>query len=39
MVMRDMGVIHRNVGLMLESDDGINWSEPMLGYHEDHGEK
>ncbi|MCL1045033.1 glycoside hydrolase family protein [Shewanella electrodiphila] len=32
MVMRDMGVIHPHVGLMLESDDGINWSSPMLGY-------
>ncbi|MER2492884.1 glycoside hydrolase family protein [Catenovulum sediminis] len=32
MVMRDMGVIHPHVGLILESDDGINWSEPMLGY-------
>lgn len=33
MVMRDMGVIHPHVGLLLESDDGIKWSEPMLGYH------
>ena len=33
MVMRDMGVIHPHVGLLLESDDGITWSEPMLGYH------
>ncbi|WAJ69149.1 glycoside hydrolase family protein [Catenovulum adriaticum] len=32
MVMRDMGVIHPHVGLMLESDDGINWSKPLLGY-------
>lgn len=32
MVMRDMGVIHPHVGLLLESEDGINWSEPMLGY-------
>lgn len=33
MVMRDMGVIHAHVGLLLESDDGVGWSEPMLGYH------
>ncbi|WP_440876025.1 glycoside hydrolase family protein [Thalassotalea sp. PLHSN55] len=32
MVMRDMGVIHPHVGLMLDSTDGINWSSPMLGY-------
>ena len=30
--MRDMGVIHPHVGLMLDSDDGINWSAPQLGY-------
>jgi len=32
MVMRDMGVIHPHVGLMVESEDGINWSAPKLGY-------
>lgn len=32
MVMRDMGVFHPHVGLLLESEDGIHWSEPMLGY-------
>ena len=32
MVMRDMGVFHPHVGLILESKDGINWSEPKLGY-------
>jgi len=32
MIMRDMGVFHPHVGLILESDDGINWSEPKLGY-------
>ncbi|EWH08246.1 hypothetical protein DS2_18323 [Catenovulum agarivorans DS-2] len=32
MVMRDMGVIHPHVGLLLESKDGLKWSEPMLGY-------
>ena len=30
--MRDMGVIHPHVGLMVESEDGINWSAPKLGY-------
>ena len=32
MVMRDMGVFYPHVGLILESEDGINWSEPKLGY-------
>jgi len=32
MIMRDMGVFHPHVGLILESEDGINWSEPKLGY-------
>ena len=32
MVMRDMGVIHPHVGLMLDSVDGLNWSAPQLGY-------
>ncbi|AWB65288.1 glycosyl hydrolase family 43 [Saccharobesus litoralis] len=32
MIMRDMGVIHPHVGLMLDSYDGINWSKPKLGY-------
>lgn len=32
MVMRDMGVINPYMGLLLESKDGIHWSEPMLGY-------
>jgi len=34
MVMRDMGVIHPHVGLIVESKDGIHWSAPMLGYGE-----
>lgn len=33
MVMRDMGVIHPHCGLILESEDGLNWSEPQLGYN------
>lgn len=32
MVMRDMGVFHPHVGLILESEDGVKWSEPKLGY-------
>ncbi|MGE4488698.1 MAG: glycoside hydrolase family protein [Kiritimatiellales bacterium] len=32
MIMRDFGVIHRHVGLYFNSDDGIHWSEPQLGY-------
>ena len=32
MLMRDMGVIHPHVGIMMESNDGINWSKPTLGY-------
>lgn len=32
MIMRDMGVIHPHVGLMLDSADGLNWSSPQLGY-------
>lgn len=32
MVMRDMGVFHPHVGLILESEDGVNWSKPKLGY-------
>ncbi|WP_017444964.1 glycoside hydrolase family protein [Gayadomonas joobiniege] len=32
MIMRDMGVIHPHVGLMLDSNDGLNWSAPQLGY-------
>lgn len=32
MIMRDMGVINERSGLYLNSDDGMKWSEPMLGY-------
>jgi hypothetical protein len=34
MLMRDMGVIHPHVGLYLRSEDGIQWSEPQLGYEQ-----
>ncbi|MGJ8691299.1 MAG: glycoside hydrolase family protein [Thalassotalea sp.] len=32
MIMRDMGVIHPHVGLMLDSPDGLTWSAAQLGY-------
>lgn len=34
MIMRDMGVINPRIGLYLTSDDGLNWSEPEIGYRE-----
>lgn len=33
-VMRDMGVFNHEVGLWLESADGIHWSEPTIAYRE-----
>ena len=32
LVMRDMGVFNHEVGLYLESDDGIAWSKPKIAY-------
>ncbi len=32
MIMRDMGVINSRVGLIMESNDGVHWSAPQLGY-------
>ncbi|MBT29288.1 MAG: glycosyl hydrolase family 43 [Thalassobius sp.] len=32
MIARDMGIYNHEVGLYLESDDGINWSKPQIGY-------
>lgn len=32
MLARDMGFFNHNVGLYLESEDGINWSKPQIGY-------
>lgn len=32
MIMRDMGVIHPHVGLLLSSSNGLTWSPPQLGY-------
>ena len=32
MVARDMGIFNHEVGLYLDSDDGIKWSEPKIAY-------
>jgi len=32
MLARDMGRFDHEVGIILESDDGINWSEPKISY-------
>ncbi len=32
MVMRDMGVFNHEVGLYIESEDGISWTEPTVSY-------
>lgn len=32
MIMRDMGVFGDRSGLHLCSEDGLNWSEPLIGY-------
>ena len=32
MLARDMGRFDHEVGIMLESDDGIHWSEPKISY-------
>lgn len=31
-VMRDMGLFNHEVGLLLESPDGLAWSEPQIAY-------
>jgi hypothetical protein len=31
-ISRDMGVFGHTYGLYMESDDGINWSEPLIAY-------
>ena len=31
-VSRDMGIFGHTYGLYMESDDGINWTEPLIGY-------
>ncbi len=32
MITRDMGVIHPRVGLLVTSDNGLDWAQPELGY-------
>ena len=32
MLMRDMGIYSQRSGLMMESNDGIHWSKPLIGY-------
>ncbi|SFC54134.1 hypothetical protein SAMN05421747_11414 [Parapedobacter composti] len=34
LIARDMGVYNHEVGLIMESADGIHWSEPLIAYHE-----
>jgi hypothetical protein len=34
MIVRDMGVFNHEVGLYLESNDGLAWSDPTVAYHE-----
>lgn len=34
MITRDMGVFNHDVGLYLESRDGIQWSKPQIAYYE-----
>jgi len=33
MVARDMNMFGHQYGVFMESDDGINWSEPKIAYH------
>lgn len=30
--MRDMGIYSKRSGLIMESDDGVHWSSPLIGY-------
>lgn len=32
MIARDMGVFDHNVGLIMESRDGVSWTEPQIAY-------
>ena len=31
-IARDMGVFNQEVGLIMESNDGLTWSEPLIAY-------
>jgi hypothetical protein len=31
-IARDMGVFNQEVGLIMESEDGLAWSEPLIAY-------
>ncbi|MGD8786715.1 MAG: hypothetical protein PVJ60_04760, partial [Phycisphaerales bacterium] len=33
MIARDMGIFNHEVGLYLESEDGIKWSKPKIAYY------
>lgn len=33
MIARDMGVFSQEVGLIMESNDGLHWSEPEIAFH------
>jgi hypothetical protein len=32
MIVRDMGLFNHEVGLIMESRDGLSWSEPLIAY-------
>lgn len=34
MLMRDMGVFNHQYGLYIQSEDGIEWSEPKIAYYD-----
>jgi len=34
LIARDMGVYNHKYGLILESDNGIHWSEPLIAYYD-----
>ncbi|WP_134088077.1 glycoside hydrolase family protein [Olivibacter sp. XZL3] len=33
MIARDMGVFNHEVGLIMDSADGLHWSEPQIAFH------
>ena len=34
MIARDMGFYNHNNGIIMQSKNGINWSEPAIAYYE-----